>query len=217
MQQCNQMPNTQLDILYIDFIVPIRSTMDMQALMSFQKTIVMEKLSKSTHFFQSERVPSNCCFIMTTLKSVTPLDPREQYTRYIGIYTLLHELACNIASYCTSGHGIFMSRRRVKMQPTSEIIAICMLTSVIKCLLSIPQQRLVSSHTNYRVTHRSNVSILIKAHRGCQDTTQPQGPCNNTRTVQYRVILHGMGIRKYCCRNIDWIIISFMFTIVKSS
>ena len=29
------------------------------------------------------------------------------------------------------GRGIFMSRRRVKMQPTSEIIAICMLTSVI--------------------------------------------------------------------------------------
>ena len=33
-------------------------------------------------------------------------------------YTLLHELACNIVSYCTSGRGIFMSRRRVKMQPT---------------------------------------------------------------------------------------------------
>ena len=58
---------------------------------------------------------------------------------YIYIYTLLHELACNIASYCTSGRGIFTSRRRVKMQPTSEIIAICMLTSVIKCLLSIPE------------------------------------------------------------------------------
>ena len=54
-------------------------------------------------------------------------------------YTLLHKLACNIASYCTSGRGIFTSRRRVKMQPTSEIIAICMLTSVIKCLLSILQ------------------------------------------------------------------------------
>jgi len=52
-------------------------------------------------------------------------------------YTLLHELACNIASYCTSGRGIFTSRRRVKMQPTSAILAICMLTSVIKCLLSI--------------------------------------------------------------------------------
>ena len=57
----------------------------------------------------------------------------------INKYTLLHELACNIASYCTSGRGIFTSRRRVKMQPTSEIIAICMLTSVIKCLLSIPE------------------------------------------------------------------------------
>ena len=35
-------------------------------------------------------------------------------------YTLLHKLACNIASYCTNGRGIFTSRRRVKMQPTSE-------------------------------------------------------------------------------------------------
>ena len=43
-------------------------------------------------------------------------------------HTLLHELACNIASYCMSGCGIFTSRRRVKMQPTSEIIAMCMLT-----------------------------------------------------------------------------------------
>ena len=83
------------------------------------------------------------------------------------IYTLLHELACNIVSYCTSGHGIFTSRRRVKMQSTSEIIAICMLTSVIKCLLSIPEQRLVSSHTKYQVTCCSNASILIKAHCGC--------------------------------------------------
>jgi len=56
-----------------------------------------------------------------------------------NIYTLLHELACNITSYCTSGRGIFTSRRRVKMQPTSAIIAMCMLTSVIKCLLSIPE------------------------------------------------------------------------------
>ena len=53
---------------------------------------------------------------------------------------LLRELACNIANYCTSGRGIFTSRRRVKMQPTvSEIIAICMLASVIKCLLSTPE------------------------------------------------------------------------------
>jgi len=34
-------------------------------------------------------------------------------------YTLLHKLACNIASYCSSGHGIFTSRRRVKMQSMS--------------------------------------------------------------------------------------------------
>ena len=34
-------------------------------------------------------------------------------------------------------------------------------------------------------------------------------PCNNTRAitpVQYRVILHGTGIGKYCCRNMNWII-----------
>ena len=122
------------------------------------------------------------------------------------IYTLLHELACNIASYCTSGRGIFTSHRRVTMQPMSVIITTCMLTSVIKCLLSIPEQRLVSSHTKYQVTRRSNASILIEAHCGCQDTAQPRGPCNNTRAVQYRVILHGTGIGKYCCRNIYWII-----------
>ena len=57
--------------------------------------------------------------------------------RTFRTYTLLHELACNIASYCTSGRGIFTSRRRVKMQPTSAITAICTLTSVIKYLLSI--------------------------------------------------------------------------------
>ena len=44
------------------------------------------------------------------------------------IYTLLHELVCNITSYCKSGRGIFMSRRRVKMQPMSTMVAICMLT-----------------------------------------------------------------------------------------
>ena len=64
----------------------------------------------------------------TIRKSVRAVDEK---------YTLLHELACNIASYCTSGRGIFTSRRRVKMQPTSAITAICTLTSVIKYLLSI--------------------------------------------------------------------------------
>ena len=38
-------------------------------------------------------------------------------TLNIYIYTLLYELASNIASYCTSGRGIFTSRRQVKMQP----------------------------------------------------------------------------------------------------
>jgi len=88
----------------------------------------------------------------------------------LDTYTLLHELACNIVSYCTSGRGKFSRAafsRLVKMQPTSAIIAIYMLTSVIKCLLSIPEQRLVSSHTKYQVTRRSNALILIKAHRGC--------------------------------------------------
>ena len=92
---------------------------------------------------------------------------RMNWNTTLNIYTLLHELACNIASYCTSGRGIFTSCRWVKMQPMSEIIVICMLTSVIKCLLSIPAQRLVSSNMKYRVTRRSNVSILIKAHCGC--------------------------------------------------
>ena len=97
----------------------------------------------------------------------TPRKMKKRAATMLDTYTLLHELACNIVSYCTSGRGIFTSRRRVKMQPTSEIIAICMLTSVIKCLLSIPEQRLVSSHTKYQVTRRSNALILIKAHRGC--------------------------------------------------
>ena len=106
-------------------------------------------------------------------------------------YTLLHELACNIATYCMSGRGIFTSRRRVKIQPTSEIITICMLTRVIECLLSIPEQRLVSSHTKYWVTRRSNASILPRSPRARAITP-----------VQYRVILHGTGIGKYCCRRI---------------
>ena len=81
------------------------------------------------------------------------LSPLQITTNYIIPYYTI-ELACNITSYCTSGCDIFTSHRRVKMQPTS----------VIKCSLSIPEQHLVSSH---RVTHRSNVSIPIKAHRGC--------------------------------------------------
>ena len=36
------------------------------------------------------------------------------------------------------------------------------------------------------------------------ELSEPQS--NNTRAVQYRVILHGTGIEKYCCRNIYWII-----------
>ena len=46
---------------------------------------------------------------------------------YFDTYTLLHELACNIVSYCTSGRGIFTSRRRVKMQPT---LLDCLISSV---------------------------------------------------------------------------------------
>ena len=107
-----------------------------------------------------------CTLPRVMLTSLVPRPPSflPSVCIHNNTYTLLHELACNIASYCTSGCGIFTSRRRVKMQPTSAIIAICMLTSVIKCLLSIPEQRLVSSHT---VTRRSNVLILIKAHRSC--------------------------------------------------
>ena len=87
-----------------------------------------------------------CTLLMITILQYIVQFPHSWYRicgytlhkkpRY-NIYTLLHELACNIASYCTSGHGIFTSRRRVKMQSTSAITAICTLTSVIKCLLSI--------------------------------------------------------------------------------
>ena len=48
------------------------------------------------------------------------------------------------------------------MQLTSAIIVLCIITSVIKYLLSITTA--VSSHTKYRVTSYSHVSILIKAH-----------------------------------------------------
>ena len=93
------------------------------------------------------------------------------------------------------------------MQPTSAIIAIYMLTSVIKCLLSVPEQRLVSSHRKYQVTRRSNASILIKhtvvariprSPRARAITPMQKHPC--------RAISHGTGIGKYCCRNIYWII-----------
>ena len=35
---------------------------------------------------------------------------------------------------------------------------------------------------------------LLETHHGCQDIAQPQGPCNNTRAMQYHMILHNMGI-----------------------
>ena len=41
----------------------------------------------------------------------------EGWHNWLKRYTLLHELACNIVSYCTSGCGIFTSRRRVKCSP----------------------------------------------------------------------------------------------------
>ena len=47
---------------------------------------------------------------------VSPIRTRPK----LGPFTLLHKLACNIASYCKSGRGIFTSRRRVKMQPTNQ-------------------------------------------------------------------------------------------------
>ena len=56
---------------------------------------------------------------------------------YIPYYTSSHAISKVIARV-----GVVFSRavaRRVKMQPTSEIIVICMLTNVIKCLLSIPE------------------------------------------------------------------------------
>ena len=90
------------------------------------------------------------------------------------------------------------------MQPMSAIVTICMLTSLIKCLLSIPEQRLVSSHTKYRVTRRSNASILIKHIVVARIPRSPRA--HAITPVQYRVILHGTGIGKYCCRNINWII-----------
>ena len=94
-----------------------------------------------------------------------------------------------------------------------NITTICTLTSVIKPL---PQQRRVSSYTKYGVTHHSNYAlVLIKARahtlvarisrvyslRARAITTRAI-----TIPVQYRVILHGTGIGKYCCRNINWII-----------
>ena len=48
------------------------------------------------------------------------------------------------------------------MQLTSAIIVLCIITSVIKYLLSITTA--VSSHTKYRETSYLHVSILIKAH-----------------------------------------------------
>ena len=72
-----------------------------------------------------------CIYIVTDPCHIPPLAQARPMMLciYTSKYTLLHELACNIASYCTSGRGIFTCHRRVKMQPTSEIIAICMLAS----------------------------------------------------------------------------------------
>ena len=52
-----------------------------------------------------------------------------------------------------------------------------MLISVIKCLLSLPEQRLVSSHTKYQVTHRSNAynNLAIPENRHfCKETARSQ-------------------------------------------
>ena len=65
----------------------------------------------------------------------------------IYIYTLLHKLARNITSYCTSGRGNFMSRRGVKMQPMSTMVAICMLTLWARCAQS---KRPIVGRTNTR-------------------------------------------------------------------
>ena len=89
----------------------------------------------------------------------------------IYIYTLLHELACNIASYCMSGCGIFTSRRRVKMQPTSAIIAMCMLTSVINVYYPSQIIVLTVSPPDRKLTeHPPSASILIRAYHGCYDS-----------------------------------------------
>ena len=76
------------------------------------------------------------------------------------------------------------------MQLTSAIIVLCIITSVIKYLLSITTA--VSSHTKYRVTSYSHVSILIKAHI----------------VVARYCVAPGHGYRKYYCRNINWLITS---------
>ena len=120
----------------------------------------------------------------------------------IYIYTPLHELACNIATYCTSGCGIFMSRRQVKMQPKSAITTIHMLTSVIKYLLFITTTGSCLFHTVYRITRSSNAPVLIKTHCSCQLGYRIAQVCAITPgaiiPMKYRVILHGMGVGNTC-------------------
>ena len=63
----------------------------------------------------------------------------------------------------------------------------------------------VSLLTKYRVTRRSNAQLLILKH--IMVARIPRFHRARAVTpVQYRVILHGTGIGKYCCRNINWII-----------
>ena len=56
------------------------------------------------------------------------------FVAFVYIYTLLHELACNIMSNCMSGHGNCFHKLKASENAAhnaSTIIAICMLAHVI--------------------------------------------------------------------------------------
>ena len=149
-----------------------------------------------------------------TLLSVT-IELRTQYLVSSRGYHIQQGLPCKPCTYMyliirVSIHaitrviawmgirGIFTSWRWVKMQPTSAIIAIRLVTSVIKCLLFITK----------------NASILIKAHHG--SWLGNYKPCKPCMPTQDHVILHNTGIGKYCCKNINWImcVLDACFSIV---
>ena len=146
---------------------------------AYQENIFTTKNSRST-------VYQGCSSFLAKLWM--NLDKKKQW---------LHEWICQY--FLINNYNIFfMSRRWVKMQPTSAITAICtcnkIFTTAASCLFS----------HKISVTFRSNVLILIKAHVVARILRSPRAPA--ITPMRYCVILHGTGIGKNCCRNTNWII-----------
>ena len=84
---------------------------------------------------------------------------------------------------------------------------------ILVCFLLILHERVCdysrvqSSVTGILRMGDMNIHITWLAHVRTGPQKKNRGRAHAITPVQYRVILHGTGIRKYCCRNINWIIV----------